>query len=136
MKNILKRFKKVIKDLNMEIKFPYNNDEELLKIIKKIAKDKILMKDKYKLGYIISEQSIFITKKNKNIRIYDNYITDITNLKDNIYKQYITINTRDGEKKYVLGFINSKFEGFIASENRYRAKKILDMFLEMYYKDF
>jgi len=136
MKNEYKQILLNLEKLNLELKFPYETDNDFYKILLKITKEKKSLIELHNLSYEIDKNSIFILKNKKIVRIYDNYITDLTNYKDLLYNNIITINEKGEEKRYTLGYISENFEGFISEDNKIKSKKIIIKFIETFYNDF
>jgi len=136
MKKELQTILTQLEKMNMEIKFPYETEEELMVIIKKIAQEKISFAEKYKLTYQISEKGIFILKNNKIMEVYDNFITDLSSNYNNLHKKNVLLKDGKEEKLYILGFVSKNYDGFVATDNMRKSKKIIEMYLEKFYEDF
>lgn len=136
MKNEYKIILNNLEKLNLELKFPYKNDNDLYKIFMKISKEKKSLNELYNLTFEIDENSISILKNKKIVRIYDNYITDLTNYNDLLYNNIVTFIEKGVEKKYTLGYLSEDFEGFISQDNKKKSHKIITKFIETFYNDF
>jgi len=139
MKNELNTIIKTLDKLDLEIKFKYHNDEELFKILLKIAKEK--KKDfnavnTFSLNFEIDKNSIQILKNDKIVRVFDSYITDLSSYNDYLYQNYVEIIEKNEVKRYSLGYISEKFNGFLCADNKKKANKIIKKYLEKYYNEF
>lgn len=137
MKDELENILLNIDKLGLKIKFQYKTEEELLNILSKITTEKENLLEKYNLTFEADKNSIYIKRNNKVIRIFENYITNLTKeekaKKD--FKQIIEIKSNKKEY-YKIGFISTKYEGFIYQDNIKKSNQIIKKYLENYYYDF